>query len=100
MRNLIENYFDLKGLNTTIRTEVIAGLTTFMTMAYIIFVNPAMLSQAGMDFGSAMVATCIAAAFATLMMGLYAKHPIAQAPGMGENAFFTYTVCLTMGISW
>jgi len=100
MRNLIENYFDLKGLNTTIRTEVIAGLTTFMTMAYIIFVNPAMISQTGMDFGSAMAATCIAAAFATLMMGLYAKYPIAQAPGMGENAFFTYTVCLTMGISW
>jgi AGZA family xanthine/uracil permease-like MFS transporter len=100
MRNLIVNYFGLKALNTSIRTEIIAGLTTFMTMAYIIFVNPAMISQTGMDFGAAMVATCVAAAFATLMMGIYAKYPIAQAPGMGENAFFTYTVCLTMGISW
>ena len=67
MRNLIENYFGLKALNTSIRTEIIAGLTTFMTMAYIIFVNPAMISQTGMNFGAAMVATCIAAAFATLI---------------------------------
>lgn len=100
MRKIIENFFKLKELNTNIRTEVIAGLTTFMTMAYIIFVNPAMISQTGMDFGAAMMATCIAAAVATIMMGLYAKYPIALAPGMGENAFFTYTVCITMGISW
>lgn len=71
-----------------------------MTMAYIIFVNPAMISQTGMDFGAAMMATCISASLATIMMGLYANYPIALAPGMGENAFFTYTVCLTMGISW
>ncbi|MFA4984942.1 MAG: NCS2 family permease, partial [Candidatus Omnitrophota bacterium] len=76
------------------------GLTTFMAMAYIIFVNPAMISQTGMDFGAAMMATCISAAVATILMGVYANYPIAQAPGMGENAFFTYTVCLTMGISW
>lgn len=95
-----ENIFNLKGLHTSIRTEIIAGLTTFMTMAYIIFVNPAMIAQTGMDFGSATMATCISAAVATIMMGLYARYPIALAPGMGENAFFTYVVCLTMGISW
>jgi len=100
MKNSLEDFFKLKDLNTNIRTEIIAGLTTFMTMAYIIFVNPAMISQTGMDFGSAMVATCISAAVATIIMGLYANYPIALAPGMGENAFFTYTVCITMGISW
>jgi AGZA family xanthine/uracil permease-like MFS transporter len=97
---LISNFFKFKELNTNLRTEIIAGLTTFMTMAYIIFVNPAMISQTGMDFHSAVAATCISAAFATIMMGLYVNYPIALAPGMGENAFFTYTVCLTMGISW
>jgi AGZA family xanthine/uracil permease-like MFS transporter len=71
-----------------------------MAMAYIIFVNPAMISQTGIDFGAAMMATCLSAAIATLFMGLYVNYPIALAPGMGENAFFTYTVCLTMGISW
>jgi AGZA family xanthine/uracil permease-like MFS transporter len=96
----VEGFFKLKELNTSVRTEVIAGLTTFMAMAYIIFVNPAMISQTGMDFGAAMMATCIAAAVATILMGLYANYPIVQAPGMGENAFFTYAVCLTMGISW
>jgi len=97
---MIRSLFRLKELNTDIRTEVIAGITTFMAMAYIIFVNPAMISQTGMDFGAAMAATCIAAAAATIMMGLYVNYPIALAPGMGENAFFTYTICLTMGISW
>lgn len=100
MRNSIENFFKIKELNTNIRTEIIAGITTFMTMAYIIFVNPAMISQTGMDFGSAMTATCVSAAIATIIMGLYANYPIALAPGMGENAFFTYTVCITMGIPW
>jgi AGZA family xanthine/uracil permease-like MFS transporter len=100
MRRLIEDFFRLKELNTSIRTEIIAGLTTFMAMAYIIFVNPAMISQTGMDFQAAMVATCISAGIATIMMGLYVNYPIALAAGMGENAFFTYTVCLTMGISW
>lgn len=100
MRKIIEDFFKLKDLNTNIRTEIVAGLTTFMAMAYIIFVNPAMISQTGMDFGAAMMATCISASIATIMMGLYANYPIALAAGMGENAFFTYTVCLTMGISW
>lgn len=100
MQKMLDNFFNLSGLKTTIRTEIIAGITTFMTMAYIIFVNPAMISQTGMDFGAAMMATCIAAGISTILMGLYAKYPIALAPGMGENAFFTYTVCLTMGISW
>jgi len=100
MRKFIEDFFKLKELNTNIRTEVVAGLTTFMAMAYIIFVNPAMISKTGMDFGAAMMATCISAAVATILMGLYVNYPIALAAGMGENAFFTYTVCLTMGISW
>jgi AGZA family xanthine/uracil permease-like MFS transporter len=100
MRRLLEKFFKLKELNTDIRTEVIAGLTTFMAMAYIIFVNPEMISQTGMDFGAAMMATCISASFATIMMGVYANYPIALAAGMGENAFFTYTVCIAMGISW
>lgn len=100
MRRVIENFFNLKALNTNIRVEVVAGITTFMTMAYIIFVNPAMISQTGMDFGAAMMATCISAAAASIMMGLYVNYPIALAPGMGENAFFTYTVCITMGIPW
>ncbi len=100
MRRFMEDFFKLKGLNTNIRTEIIAGITTFMTMAYIIFVNPAMISQTGMDFGAAMMATCISAGLATIMMGLYVNYPIALAAGMGENAFFTYTVCLGMGITW
>jgi len=100
MRKVIEQFFELRELHTNIRTEVIAGITTFMTMAYIIFVNPAMISQTGIDFGSAMMATCISAGIATIMMGLYVNYPIALATGMGENAFFTYTVCLTLGISW
>ncbi|MCM8760927.1 MAG: NCS2 family permease [Candidatus Omnitrophica bacterium] len=100
MKDFIERFFGLKTLSTNIKTEILAGFTTFMTMAYIIFVNPAMISQTGMDFGSSLMATCIAAGFATILMGLYANYPIALAPGMGENAFFTYTVCITMGISW
>lgn len=100
MRRALEKYFTLAALGTNIRTEVIAGVTTFMTMAYIIFVNPAMISATGMDFGAAMMATCLSAAFATIMMGVYVNYPIALAPGMGENAFFTYTVCLGMGVPW
>lgn len=100
MRVFIERYFKLRELGSDIRTEIIAGLTTFMAMAYIIFVNPAMISQTGMDFGAAMMATCVSAAIATIVMGVYVNYPIALAAGMGENAFFTYTVCLTLGISW
>ncbi|MBI4833488.1 MAG: NCS2 family permease [Planctomycetes bacterium] len=100
MKQTLNNFFKLQELNSSIRTEVIAGITTFMTMAYIIFVNSSMIAKTGMDFNAAMVATCISAAFATIFMGLYTNYPIALAAGMGENAFFTYTVCLTMGISW
>ncbi|WP_421709843.1 NCS2 family permease [Algihabitans sp.] len=97
---MLEKFFDLRGHGTTVKTEVIAGITTFLTMAYIAFVNPAILSDAGMDFGAVFVATCIAAAVGTLIMGLYANYPIALAPGMGLNAFFTYGVVLGMGHTW
>ncbi|MDD5438673.1 MAG: NCS2 family permease [Candidatus Omnitrophica bacterium] len=100
MTSLLEKIFHIKAQGSSIRTETIAGVTTFMTMAYIIFVNPAMISRTGMDFGAALAATCLSAAIATIVMGLYANYPIALAPGMGENAFFTFTVCVTMGISW
>ncbi len=100
MKDYLERFFKLKELNTNLRTEIIAGLTTFMTMAYIIFVNPAIISQAGIDFASAIMATSLSAAFSTILMGLYTNYPIALAAGMGQNTFFTYTVCLGMGISW
>ena len=92
--------FQLAKNGTNIRTEVVAGFTTFLTMAYIIFVNPAILADAGMDQGAVFVATCLAAVVGTLIMGLYANYPIALAPGMGLNAFFTYTVVLTYGFTW
>lgn len=98
--NALKNYFGIDGTNTTIRTEVIAGFTTFLTMAYIIFVNPDMLSKADMDFGAVFVATCLASAIGCFIMGFYAKLPIALAPGMGLNAFFTYVVVLEMGVTW
>ena len=82
------------------KTELIAGLTTFITMAYIIFVNPNIMADAGIDHGAAFVATCIAAALGCLLMGLYANWPVGLAPGMGLNAFFTYTVVGTMGYNW
>jgi AGZA family xanthine/uracil permease-like MFS transporter len=97
---MIENLFQLKAHHTTIRREVIAGITTFLTMAYIITVNPAILANAGMDFGSVFVATCIAAAFGTAVMGLAANYPVALAPGMGLNAFFTFGVVIGMEQSW
>ena len=100
MKRALERYFGLGALGTNVRTEMVAGVTTFMTMAYIIFVNPAMISATGMDFGAAMMATCLSAAFATILMGVWVNYPIALAPGMGENAFFTYTVCLGMGVPW
>ena len=98
--NAIERYFGLAEHETTARREILAGVTTFLTMAYIVFVNPAILSDAGMDRDAAFVATCIAAAFGSLLMGLLANYPIALAPGMGLNAFFTYTVVAQMGHSW
>ncbi|WP_299803789.1 NCS2 family permease [uncultured Shewanella sp.] len=97
---MLEKLFKLKQNQTTLKQEVIAGLTTFLTMAYIIFVNPMMLADAGMDHGAVFVATCLAAAIGCLVMGLVANYPIALAPGMGLNAFFTYTVVGEMGYSW
>lgn len=96
---LAERLFHLKDNATSIRIEMLGGATTFTTMAYIIFVNPALLSQAGMDFGAVLVATCLSAGIATWVMGLAANYPIALAPGMGENLFFL-TAVVGMGISW
>ena len=96
----MDRLFKLKELNTTLSKEILAGLTTFMAMAYIIFVNPQMMADAGMDYGASFVATCIAAAVACFLMGLYANWPVGLAPGMGLNAFFTYTIVGEMGYSW
>ena len=98
--NAIERYFGIDGQNTTIKTEILAGVTTFLTMAYIIFVNPNVLADAGMDKGAVFVATCLAAAIGCFIMGIYARLPVALAPGMGLNAFFTYGVVLGMGYAW
>ncbi len=95
-----EGYFKLSERNTTVRTELMAGFTTFMTMAYILVVNPLILKDAGMDFGAVFTATALSSVIATLIMALYANLPFALAPGMGLNAFFAYTVVLTMGYSW
>ncbi len=97
---LLERLFKLRQHGTTVRTELAAGLTTFITMAYIIFVNPNIMADAGIDHGAAFVATCLAAALGCFLMGLYANWPVGLAPGMGLNAFFTYTVVGTMGYSW
>ena len=97
---MLDRLFKLNDNDTTIRRETIAGITTFITMVYIVFVNPAMLAEAGMDQGAAFVATCIAAAIGCFIMGLWANYPLALAPGMGLNAFFTYGVVLGMGYSW
>ena len=97
---MLERLFELKELGTNVRREILAGVTTFLTMAYIIFVNPAILGDAGMDFGAVFVATCLAAAFGSAFMGLFANYPIALAPGMGLNAYFSYTVVLGMGFTW
>ena len=96
----MDRLFKLKEFNTTFSKEILAGLTTFMAMAYIIFVNPQMMADAGMDYGASFVATCIAAAVACFLMGLYANWPVGLAPGMGLNAFFTYTIVGEMGYSW
>jgi AGZA family xanthine/uracil permease-like MFS transporter len=96
----LERFFKLRAHGTTTRTELIAGLTTFLTMAYIVFVNPSILGDAGMPKGSVFVATCLIAAFGTLVMGLIANYPIALAPGMGLNAYFAYVVVLGMGLKW
>ncbi len=97
---MLESYFKLREHGTNVRTELIAGLTTFLTMAYIIFVNPQILATTGMDHNAVFVATCVAAALGSAIMGLYANWPIAMAPGMGLNAFFAFTVVGTMGFAW
>lgn len=97
---VLDRLFHLSANNTTIRTEVVAGVTTFLTMAYIIFVQPTVLSAAGMDFGAVMTATCLASGIATLMMAFFANYPIAVAPAMGHNFFFAFTVCIGMAVPW
>ena len=96
----LDRYFELTKNGTTVRTEVLAGVTTFLAMAYIMALNPIILSDAGMDFGAVFAATALAAAIGSAIMGLWGKLPIAQAPGMGLNAFFAYTVVLGLGIPW
>ena len=97
---MLEKFFKLKENHTDVKTEVLAGITTFMTMAYILAVNPTMLADAGMDKTAVLIATCLAAFVGTLAMALFANYPFALAPGMGLNAYFAYTVCDTMGYSW
>ncbi|MBK3745787.1 NCS2 family permease, partial [Paraburkholderia aspalathi] len=97
---MLEKLFKLQEHNTTVRTEVVAGLTTFLTMSYIIFVNPDILSSTGMDRNAVFVATCLAAALGSIVMALVANWPIGMAPGMGLNAFFAFTVVGAMGFSW
>ena len=97
---MLEKLFKLKESNTNIQTELLAGFTTFITMAYIIFVNPQMMSSTGMDLGASFVGTCVAAAIACIAMGFYSNWPVGLAPGMGLNAFFTYTVVGEMGYTW
>src|SRR6202140_5012777 len=97
---MLNRFFDLEGHGTTVRTEVFAGMTTFMTMAYIVVVNPLILGDAGMPVAAVAAATCLAAGFGSILMGLVANYPIALAPGMGLNAYFTYTVVKGMGLPW
>ncbi|MGB8227249.1 MAG: NCS2 family permease [Sedimentisphaerales bacterium] len=97
---MLDKIFRLQKGNTSVKTEIIAGITTFLTMAYIIFVNPAILSQAGMDKAALVAVTCLVTAIATIVTGLFANAPIAMAPGMGLNAFFAYTLVITQKISW
>jgi AGZA family xanthine/uracil permease-like MFS transporter len=97
---MLQRLFKLKENHTDIKTEVMAGITTFMTLSYIVFVQPTVLSACGMDFGAVLVATCLASAVATFLMGIYANYPVALAPGMGQNFFFAYTVVIGMGIRW
>ncbi len=100
MLKTIASYFEFEKVGTNWRTELLAGLTTFLTMAYIVFVNPSILAAAGMPQGAVMTATCLSTAVACVLMGVYAKLPIGIAPGMGTNAYFAFTVCVVMGIPW
>ena len=97
---MLDRYFKLTENQTTVKQEFLGGLTTFLTMAYIVVVNPQILSQAGMPVEGVVFATCLSAAIGTLVMGLYANYPIGLAPGMGLNAYFTYQVCLSMHVPW
>ena len=97
---MLEQFFGLRAKGTSVRVELLAGLTTFLTMAYIIFVNPDILSTTGMDRNAVFVATCLAAALGSLVMGLWANWPIGMAPGMGLNAFFAFTVVGALGYTW
>jgi AGZA family xanthine/uracil permease-like MFS transporter len=96
----LERYFEFHHLGTNWRTEILAGVTTFLTMAYIVLVNPAILADAGVPLAAVTAATCLSAAFGSILMGIVARYPIALAPGMGLNAYFTYTVCIKMHIPW
>jgi AGZA family xanthine/uracil permease-like MFS transporter len=100
MLSRLERYFEFRRLGTNWRTEILAGVTTFVTMAYIVLVNPAILADAGVPLAAVTAATCLSAAFGSILMGVVARYPIALAPGMGLNAYFTYTVCLKMHIPW
>jgi AGZA family xanthine/uracil permease-like MFS transporter len=100
LKRRLEDYFEFAALGTDWRTEILAGFTTFITMAYIVFVNPSILSEAGMPSTAVLAATCISAALGCFMMGAFARYPIALAPGMGLNAYFTYTVVKGMGVAW
>src|ERR1700722_3914144 len=100
MAGTLERLFGLQGHGTTVRTEVVAGLTTFLTMAYIVVVNPVILGAAGMPVAAVAVATCLASGFGSILMGLLSNYPLALAPGMGLNAYFTYTVVQGMGLPW
>jgi AGZA family xanthine/uracil permease-like MFS transporter len=100
MLKRLENYFEFARLGTNWRTEILAGVTTFLTMAYIVLVNPAILATTGMPLAAVTAATCLAAAFGSILMGIIARYPLALAPGMGLNAYFAYTVCLKMHIPW
>ena len=96
----IKKFFKIEERGTTVRTEIIGGIVTFLAMAYILAVNPGILGETGMPSGGVFIATAISSAVATLIMGLYANYPIALAPGMGINALFAYTVVLTLGYTW
>ncbi|MDR3452659.1 MAG: NCS2 family permease [Rhodoferax sp.] len=100
MLKVFERYFEFTRLGTNWRTEILAGVTTFLTMAYIVLVNPAILAAAGVPLPAVTAATCLSAAFGSILMGVIARYPIALAPGMGLNAYFTYTVCLKMHVPW
>ena len=97
---MLQRLFDLQGHGTTVRTEVFAGLTTFLTMAYIVVVNPLILGEAGLPVAGVAVATCLSAGIGSILMGFLSNYPLALAPGMGLNAYFTFTVVKGMGLPW